>query len=77
MKRGVTNKFTTGHFSLRESFDIPEGTPVVFGARDCDGKPFLHWVLSEQTALELSGNAHDSKYRFVSVHPDHVTETES
>lgn len=73
MKHGFTNKHTTGHFSLRDSFDIPEGTPVVYGAPDCDGKPFPHWVLTEETAHNLSGNSHDAKHRFVSIHPDHVT----
>ena len=73
MRHGKTNKFTTGFFELRDNFEIPEGTPVVYGAKDCDGKPFPHWVLAEETAARLSGNSHDSKYRFVCVHPDHVT----
>ncbi|PTX49105.1 hypothetical protein IQ03_04801 [Gemmobacter caeni] len=73
MKTSVTNKFTTGHYGLRDTFDIPEGTPVIFGAPDCEGKPFPHWTLSVETAAQLSGNLHDSAHRFVVVHPDHVT----
>lgn len=73
MKTSVTNKITTGHFSLRDSFDIPAGTPVIFGAPDCDGKPFAYWVLAEETAARLSGNPHDAARRFIVVHPDHVT----
>jgi hypothetical protein len=76
MRHGVTNKFTTGHFSLRDSFDIPAGTPVFFGLPDCNGEPFPHWALDEKTAFALSGNAHDSTNRFVVVHSDHVTEKE-
>lgn len=76
MKHGVTNKHTTGHFNLRGSFNIPQGTPVVFGAKDCNGDPFLQWTLPEKVAAELSGNTHDSGYRFVVVHPEHVTESE-
>lgn len=73
MKPGTTNKHTTGHFSLRDSFDIPEGTRVVYGAKDCDGQLFPHWVLPEHVARELSGNSHDAAHRFVTVHADHVT----
>lgn len=76
MKHGKTNKFTTGHFNLRDSFDIPQGTPVVFGAPDCDGNPFQEWTLAENIARELSGNSHDSKYRFVVVRPENVKESE-
>lgn len=76
MKHGITNKFTTGHFTLRDSFDIPQGTPVVYGERDCDGNHFPHWTLPESVARELSGNSHDSQYRFVTVHLDHVTESD-
>jgi len=72
MKTSVTNKFTTGSFCLRSSFDIPEGTPVVFGERDCDGQVFPHWVLTMEAAKALSGNEHDSARRFVVVHEDHV-----
>ena len=50
MKHGITNKFTTGHFTLRDSFDIPQGTPVVYGERDCDGNHFPHWTLPESVA---------------------------
>lgn len=75
MQHGLTNKPTTGHFDLQDSFDIPAGTPVVFGAPDCDGNPFPRWTLPESVARELSGNAHDSKYRFVSVHADNVKES--
>lgn len=75
MRHGITNKHTTGHFNLRDSFDIPQGTPVIYGAADCDGKPFPHWALPEETARKLSGNSHDSRYRFAVVHPDHVTES--
>ena len=74
MRRGVTNKYTTGHFTLRDSFDIPEGTPVVWGEPDCKGELFPHWTLPGDVALKLSGNSHDSRHRFVVVHPDHVTE---
>ena len=73
MQLGKTNRFTTGHFGLRDSFDIPAGTPVVFGQPDCDGQPFPHWALEEHTARGLSGNAHDSAHRFVVVHADNVT----
>jgi hypothetical protein len=75
MKHGATTCFTTGHFSLRDSFDIPAGTPVVFGLPDCNGRPFPHWALAEATARALSGNAHDSAHRFVAVHSDHVKES--
>lgn len=76
MRHGKTNKYTTGNFNLRDdSFDIPEGTPVVYGAPDCDGKPFPQWVLSEETARDLSGNSHDSRHRFIVVHPENVTES--
>lgn len=74
MRHGITNKFTTGHFNLRDSFDIPQGTPATWGLPDCDGNPFPHWALSEKTARDLSGNSHDSAHRFVTIHPDHVTE---
>lgn len=70
---GKTNKLTTGHFNLRDSFDIPEGTQVEFGAADCDGNPFQFWTLTETAARELSGNVHDSAHRFVVVHSDNVT----
>lgn len=75
MKRGTTNKPTTGNFGeVRGAvFDIPEGTRVVYGAPDCDGNPFPHWTLPEHTARALSGNEHDSRHRFVSIHADHVT----
>lgn len=76
MQRGITNKFTTGHFSLRDSFDIPQGTQVVYGAKDCNGQPFLNWTLPENVARDLSGNSHDSAHRFVVVHADHVTVSE-
>jgi hypothetical protein len=72
METGYTNKHTTGHFSLRDSFDIPEGTKVIYGVKDCYGELFPHWVLEVETAIELSGNEHDSIHRFVVVHPDHV-----
>jgi hypothetical protein len=74
MRYGVTNKHTTGHFSLRDSFDIPKGTRVVFGALDCGGVPFEGWTLPEKVARDLSGNEHDAAHRFVVVHPDNVTE---
>ena len=77
MEYGVTNKYTTGHFNLRDSFDIPEGTPVVRGEPDCNGDPFPLWTLPKEVAMQLSGNSHDSLHRFVSVHPDHVTKVES
>ena len=73
MKFGTTNKHTTGHFTLRDSFDIPEGTRVVYGAPDCDGQPFPHWTLPEHVARDLSGDSHDAAHRFVTVHADHVT----
>jgi len=75
MRHGITNKHTTGYFNLRECFDIPQGTPVIYGAADCEGKAFPHWTLSQETAFKLSDNSHDSQYRFVVVHPDHVTES--
>jgi len=77
VKHGLTNRFTTGHFGLRDSFEIPAGSPVVFGLPDCDGKPLPHWALTEETARALSGNAHDSAHRFVIVHPDNVKENEN
>lgn len=73
MKFGTTNTFTTGSFGGRISFDIPEGTRLVWGAKDCDGQPFPHWTLPEHIARELSGNTHDAAHRFVTVHSDHVT----
>lgn len=71
MKHGVTNKFTTGNFG-RQSFDIPKGTHVVYGASDCDGDPFNEWTLPAKVAGDLSGNKHDAACRFVVVHPDNV-----
>ena len=75
MKYGFTNKFTTGHFNLRDSFDIPDGTAVEYGIRDCNGIPYLEWVLPANIAAQLSGNEHDSRYRFVVIHPDNVKES--
>lgn len=73
MHHGITNKRLIGSFGLRDAFDIPAGTPVVFGQADCDGAPFPYWALAEDTARALSGNAHDSAHRFVMVPTDHVT----
>jgi len=73
MKYGVTNKYTTGHFTLRDGFEIPEGTPVVWGESNCKGELFPYWTLPVEIAMQLSGNRHDSMHRFVVVHPDHVT----
>ena len=72
MKTGVTRKPLIGSFGFRDSFDIPAGTRVVFGARDCDGNPFQKWTLPESVARDLSGNAHDSAYRFVIVESCYV-----
>lgn len=74
MRHGKTNAATLGSFGLPDSFNIPEGTPVVWGAPDCDRNPFPHWTLSEETARRLSGNSHDSAHRFVVVAPVKVTE---
>jgi len=77
MKHGHTNKHTTGHFYIKGGFDIPEGTPVVWGESDCDGEPMQEWTLPEEVARHLSGDSHASKHYFIVVHPDNVKEKES
>jgi len=78
MKYGKTNKYLVFDFGFVRGpmYQMPPGTPVVYGQKDCDGDPFPHWTLPEHIARELSGNGHDSKHRFVVVHPDHIEEIE-
>ena len=72
MKTGKTRVELLGSFGWRDKFTIPAGTPVIYGALDCDGNPFNKWTLPESVAYELSGNAHDSAHRFVVVESCYV-----
>ena len=72
LKTGTTRKDLIASFGLRDEFTVPAGTPVVFGAKDCEGNPFNKWTLPEYIARELSGNAHDSAHRFVVIRSEHV-----
>jgi len=72
MQRGTVTREVIGRFDSRNTFKIPTGTRVIFGQLDCTGDPFDAWALPEHTARELSGNAHDSKHRFVTVDKNDV-----
>ena len=72
LKIGTTRKDLIASFGLRDEFTVPAGTPVVFGSKDCEGRPFDKWTLPEHVARELSGNAHDSAHRFVVIGAEYV-----
>ena len=74
MKSGTTIRDCEAGFDSRNKFKVPSGTYVEFGAKDCDGQPFGAWTLPEKVARELSGNAHDSAYQFVTIPADNVKE---
>ena len=73
MKTGKTLVDIQASFGWRDTFTIPAGTIVQYGARDCDGIPFDKWALPEKVAAELSGNEHDAKHRFVIVPSEYVS----
>lgn len=75
MKTGVTNRPSIGRFNMvSATFEIPEGTQVIYGYPDCNGDEFPHWVLLRETASELSGDDHSATHRFVVIDPTYVDE---